>query len=282
MVSFSLRQRLLFRPSQDIRPVSFHLSQFALNTLPECGMAGRRGLCQVGWRHMDAIATMVAFFAGALTPQGAWGERAAWREAPAVELRGVDGAEVAGATVRALWNEGWIFFEFSCRDEGIVSPGTRDGLDHFKIGDVVEIFLAREGVEPYAEIHATPAGRKTVYFFNGCRELAPAPAAAQDVRVRSESTADGWRAVMSIPWALVGGSPRNAERGMRKAESGGQGTGDRGRKSEGGEGGAWQVLAGRYDYAAEGGVPVLSSFPGQRGVPDFHARSRYARLELRR
>ena len=29
MVSFSLRQRLLFRPSQDIRPVSFHLSQFA-------------------------------------------------------------------------------------------------------------------------------------------------------------------------------------------------------------------------------------------------------------
>ncbi len=204
---------------------------------------------------MDAIATMVAFFAGALTPQGAWGERAAWREAPAVELRGVDGAEVAGATVRALWNEGWIFFEFSCRDEGIVSPGTRDGLDHFKIGDVVEIFLAREGVEPYAEIHATPAGRKTVYFFSGCRELAPAPTAAQDVRVRSESTADGWRAVMSIPWALAVGNPGDD---------------------------AWQVLAGRYDYAAEGGVPVLSSFPGQRGVPDFHARSRYARLELRR
>lgn len=203
---------------------------------------------------MDAIATMVALFTGALTPQGAWGENA-WREAPAVELRGVDGAEVASATVRALWNDGWIFFEFTCRDGGIVSPGTRDGLDHFKIGDVVEIFLAREGVEPYAEVHATPAGRKTVYFFSGCREQVPAPAAAQDVVVRSELKPGGWRSVMCIPWVLAGGGP-----------------GD----------GAWQVLAGRYDYAEAGGQPVLSSFPGQRGVPDFHARSRYARLELRR
>jgi hypothetical protein len=42
----------------------------------------------------------------------------------------------------------------------------------------------------------------------------------------------------------------------------------------------WEFLAGRYDYDKPGGRPVLSSLPGQNGKPDFHARDRYARLEL--
>ncbi len=198
---------------------------------------------------------IVALFASALNPQDAWDDHASWREVPPVALRGVDGAEARLSSLRARWNDEWIIFEFTCRDVQIVSPGTRDGLDHFKLGDVVEIFLGRAGAKPYAEVHATPAGRKSQYFFSDYRTKAAAPEAAGSAQVRAAASADGWRAVVSIPWSMTGGSPRS---------------------------GAWEVLAGRYDYAAAGVQPVLSSFPAQRGTPDFHARARYAKLDLRR
>ena len=202
-----------------------------------------------------STAVIVALFAGALNPQDAWDDRASWLEAPAVALHGVDGADARPSSLRARWNDEWIIFEFTCRDAAIVSPGTRDGLDHFKLGDVVEIFLGLAGAKPYAEVHATPAGRKSQYFFSDYRTKAAAPEGAGSAQVLSATSADGWRAVVSIPWSMAGGSPRS---------------------------GAWELLAGRYDYAAAGAPPVLSSFPAQRGTPDFHARARYAKLELRR
>jgi len=173
----------------------------------------------------------------------------AWKSAPAAELRGVDGGPAADASVRARWSDGWLCFEFICRDERIVAPGRGDNLDHFKLGDVVEIFAARRGKPEYLEVHATPAGWKSVYAFRSYRKPAPAPSGAV---VRSGPIEGGWRAVVSIPWSALGGP---------------------------GEG-AWEILAGRYDYAETGGRPVLSSFPPQSGRPDFHDRARYAPLRL--
>mgnify|MGYP003584141510 CR=1 FL=1 len=202
-----------------------------------------------------SAAVIIAIFAGALNPQDAWADHAAWREVPAVALSGVDGADVRASSLRARWNDEWIFFEFTCRDAEIVSPGTRDGIDHFKLGDVVEIFLGRAGAKTYAEVHATPEGRKSLYFFSDYRTAAAAPAGAESAQVRAATSPGGWRAVMSIPWSMAGGSPRR---------------------------GAWEILAGRYDYAAPGAQPVLSSFPAQVGKPDFHVRARYAKLDLQR
>jgi hypothetical protein len=164
-------------------------------------------------------------------------------------LAGVGGAMVAPARVRARWNDEWLFFEFVCRDETLVSPGRKDGEDHFKLGDVVEVFVARAGQPGYVELHATPAGRKTTYAFRGYRQAAAAPAGCE---VRAGEIAGGWRAVLSIPRKAIGG------------------------------GGVWEFLAGRYDYDEAGGRPSLSSFPAQSGKPDFHDRARFARLELRR
>lgn len=165
-------------------------------------------------------------------------------------MSGIDGSRVEKAAVRSRWNNDWLFFEFVCRDASIVSPGRKDGEDHFKIGDVVEVFVGRAARPDYLEVHATPAGRKTVYAFRAYRETKKAPAGPV---VRCEETGGGWRAVISIPWSALGGMP---------------------------DAGSWEFLAGRYDYEAAGGRPALSSFPAQSGKPDFHDRSRFARLEL--
>ncbi len=195
---------------------------------------------------------LTALFAGGLDPQAAWNDRAVWDRVPSAELRGLDGSAVDPAEVRVRWNKQWVFFEFRCRDRSLVAPGDSDGMDHFKLGDVVEIFLARVGAENYAELHATPSGKKSVYFFQDYRRRGVKPTDADMIKVRSEKTGEGWRALMCIPWSVLGGSR-----------------------------GEWEFLAGRYDYAADSAKPSLSSFPLQTGKPDFHLRSRYARLELR-
>lgn len=192
---------------------------------------------------------LAALFASALDPARAWSDHEGWEAAPAAELTGVGGAIVAPAHVRARWNDEWLFFEFICRDDALVSPGRQDGEDHFQFGDVVEVFVARAGHPNYLELHATPAGRMTTYAFRDYRQAAAAPAGCV---VRSGKIDGGWRAVLSVP------------RETRDAD------------------GTWEFLAGRYDYDAAGGRPVLSSFPAQRGKPDFHDRARFARLELRR
>jgi hypothetical protein len=193
---------------------------------------------------------LAALFASALNPSRAWSDLAAWEAAPRVSLKGSGRSAAAPATVRALWNEEWVFFEFSCHDKSLVSPGRTDGEDHFKIGDVVEVFLGRAGKAAYLEVHATPAGRQSVYAFSGYRKSATPP---DGIGVRSAKTDDGWRAVISVPWSSTDGGPRDT----------------------------WEFLAGRYDYDEPGGRPVLSSFPPQSGKADFHDRDRFARLELR-
>jgi hypothetical protein len=201
-----------------------------------------------------ASIVLVAVMAAGLGPKQAWSDRAAWRAAPGLALTGVDGKPSAPTKVRARWNESWLFVEFVCKDADVVSPGKEDGLDHWKLGDVVEVFLGRTGASPYAEIHATPAGRKTIYFFHGYRQSAPMPPAAEDVVVQAEKVPGGWRAMLAIPWAVLGG---------------------------GAKAGDWQIFAGRYDYPSATAHPVLSSCPPQTGRPDFHRRETYARLELR-
>jgi hypothetical protein len=207
-------------------------------------------LCLAAVSSGAAPPALEAIQAPGLVMDTAWHDRASWSGAPAAILRGV-GAAAAPAEVRARWNESAVFFEFLCRDASVISLGERDGLDHFKLGDVVEIFLGCAGRPAYVELHATPVGRKTVYAFSGYRQASALPAVGE---VRAGRIEGGWRAVLLIPWQSLGDDPRD---------------------------GSWEFLAGRYDYDEPGGKPTLSSFPPQTGKPDFHARERYARLVLR-
>lgn len=197
-----------------------------------------------------ASPSLKALSAPGLDLDGAWIDRDGWSAAPKAILRGVNDSDTPVAEVRARWNPAAVFFEFLCRDESLVSPGDSDGLDHFKVGDVAEIFLGRRGKPFYLEVHATPAGRKTVYAFRAYRKASAVPGGSE---IRAGKIDGGWRAVLAIPWSALG---------------------------EGPEDGPWEFLAGRYDYDEEGGQARLSSFPAQTGKPDFHQRGGYARLEL--
>ena len=158
------------------------------------------------------------------------------------------------ARVSALWNDEWLFFMFACSDGAIVSPGSEDGLDHFRLGDTAEVFIARRGDKSYAEIHATPAGRKTIYFCSDYRQATEPPGMAGAIRVAASPSARGWRAFFAVPRKLFGAA----------------------RKDDG-----YDIFFGRYDYASEGGKPELSSYPVLHGSkPDFHRRENYATLLL--
>lgn len=178
-----------------------------------------------------------------------------WKRAPAVALGGWDGKPAQRTEVRVLWNDDWLFFAFACADRAIVSPGDRDGLDHFRLGDTVEVFAARRGAKDYLEVHATPAGRKTAYFFGDYRQPVPSPDGACRIRVAAEEVSHGWQALIAVPRDLFGSA----------------GTGDE-----------YEIFLGRYDYDAEQGAPALSSYPVQHGgKPDFHRREDYAILRLK-
>lgn len=174
--------------------------------------------------------------------------------APAVTLPGVNGVKANPTLSRALWSGAYLFVEFLATAPRILAPGRTDGIDHFKIGDVCEVFLAVGGQSGYLEVHVTPGGYKTVYFFSGPRVPAPLPGAAGDVQAFAQRVPGGWRAVIGIPWSIAGTVPHACGR---------------------------EVLFGRYDYGSSSGDPVLSSFPSQNGQPDFHCRDRYASLQLR-
>jgi len=195
---------------------------------------------------------LAALFASALNPARAWSDRSDWEVLPAVALSGVNRTSAEPAEVRARWNDEWLFFEFVCRDQVLVAPGRTDGEDHFKIGDVVEVFLAQRGRPAYVELHATPESRQATYAFRGYRRTTDAPGG---MVVRAGRIEGGWRAVLCLPWTALGDRPQDSD---------------------------WEFLAGRYDYDEPGGRPTLSSFPAQDGKPDFHDRTRYARLTLQR
>lgn len=179
----------------------------------------------------------------------------AWEKARPVELAGFNRASAQGAEVRALWNEDWLFFAFRLSDGSVVSPGDRDGLDHFRLGDTAEVFIAPRGARAYAEVHATPSGHKTMYFCSDYRQPTSAPTAAVRVRVEAARDPQGWRAFIAVPRDLFGDAKNISE---------------------------YDVFFARYDYEQPDARPVLSSFPAQRGdKPDFHRRSDYAILSLK-
>jgi len=197
--------------------------------------------------------TLDAAPAPGLGPAGMAGSKA-WAKARPAALAGFAGSPAQDAEARALWNKDWLFFAFSCSDRSVVSPGERDGLDQFRLGDTAEVFIAPRGLKSYAEIHATPAGRKTLYFCSDYRRPAPAPDGAARVRVEAVRDDDrGWRVFVAVPRELIAG----------------------------GDEAAYDVFLARYDYKAVDAPPVLSSFPAQRGdKPDFHRRADYAVLRL--
>ena len=71
-------------------------------------------------------------------------DKPVWKTAPAYRLRvpGVPNHEPEDAGwVRFAWNAAWFYMAVEFRDKDIVARGDADGLPHYQLGDLAELFL---------------------------------------------------------------------------------------------------------------------------------------------
>lgn len=197
---------------------------------------------------------LTARYAPDFNPKQALHDPAAWSKAKPVTLRGSNKIKTPPATMRILWNEKAAFFVFNGTDRKVVSPGKRDGLEQYQLGDTSEVFIGRRGQLGYLEAHATPTGKKTLYFYRDYLKATTPPKSADRVRVISTRTENGWRTIFTVPWEVLGG---------REAPDG------------------WDVFFGRYDYDVAEKDPRLSSFPVIKEKPNFHRREKYGVLHFK-
>ena len=96
-----------------------------------------------------------------------------WKTAPVYPLelpknKQREGQQVQeSGSVQVAWNETHLYFAFHLKDSDLVAEGTEDGLHHYNLGDVAEVFLKPKNQTWYWELYATPAGNKTSFFMVG-------------------------------------------------------------------------------------------------------------------
>jgi len=200
----------------------------------------------------------------------------AWRRAPAYPLI-LPAAESATAAVpvekgevRYAWDAHYFYVAARFEDSDLVAEGERDGLPHFQLGDVLEIFLKPVNDTYYWEMYATPLNRKTRYWFPGRGRLGlPSGFASREVGIRVAAHHDGtvndwrdhdreWTVEMAIPVAELEAY---------------------GAKFKPGE--SWRLLAARYNYSrwlARQGPELSAAVPLDQ--VNYHRLEQYAQLLL--
>jgi hypothetical protein len=166
--------------------------------------------------------------------------------------------------VRFAWDDESFYVGVRFIDSDIVARGERDQMHHYRLGDVVELFLKPEGAPGYWELYATPAGRKSSFFLPerrklterscGLRVAAWVNGTLNDSRDRDH----GWTAEMAVPVSDLSAPGRPF------------GPGDR-----------WRILVARYNHGRDLPKPELSMVP-QLSRTDFHLLEEYGFLELAR
>lgn len=67
--------------------------------------------------------------------------------------------------VRFAWDSNYLYVFAEFADKDILATGMEDQLPHYKLGDVLEIFIKPEAKEYYWELFVTPLGKKTSLFW---------------------------------------------------------------------------------------------------------------------
>ena len=154
---------------------------------------------------------------------------AAWRSAalitPLSHAANIDAqtaAPLLPTTIRALWDEDFLYIAFDCVDDEVYSTGTLKRDDNIYMEDVVEVFLDGIGDgRQYMEIQVAPDGATLdlMYLLTAPMELAPDGRIASVLRHRelwgfrewdapglqtaARRTVDGWSAELAIPAAPI-------------------------------------------------------------------------------
>lgn len=169
------------------------------------------------------------------------------------------------AVVRAAWREGDFLVYAELEDDDAFNPLDEFNGMLFMHGDVLEIFLRPENMEPYFEFHVTPQNQKfqlripSAEEFQRSRSIPGTPREwfiAEPVlfsRVLLEPVRKRWSVFAAIPLKSVAGDHAPV-RGTR-----------------------WKFSFSRYDYTRGNPKPVHSSTSPHRHL-NFHVQDDWGTL----
>jgi hypothetical protein len=167
--------------------------------------------------------------------------------------------------VKFLWNDDYLYMGVEFEDSDVVAEGEEDGLHHYLMGDLAELFLWPEEQTWYWEMYVTPAGKQTTFFFPGPGRQGLPSSFKSGFRLKVAARVDGtlnnwhdrdrkWVGEMAVP--------------VKELTARGE---------KWGPGSAWRVLVGRYNYSRYLPAVENSSMP-QLPSGSFHLRNDYGRL----
>lgn len=198
---------------------------------------------------------------------------AVWKKAPAYPLQLDLAAQKAGHTlhedgeVRLAWDAKHLYVAARFTDSDIVAEGKEDQLHHYSMGDLLEVFLKPEDETWYWELYATPAGKKTSFFFPGRGRLGLPSCFKYSCGLTVAAHCDGtlnrwedrdreWTAEMAMPIEDLTSRGETFAPGAR-----------------------WRVLASRYNYSRYLPNKELSMAPALPQT-NYHLTENYAILEI--
>lgn len=189
-----------------------------------------------------------------------WARAVPYRLSPARSRAARGDALREAGEVRLAWDATHLYLGARLADADVVARGERDQMHHYRLGDVVELFLAPEAAAGYWELYATPAGRKSSFFLPGRRQLTErgcglrVAAQVNGTLNDSRDRDGGWTVEMAVPLDALApeGHPF-------------------------GPGARWRILVARYNQGRDLPAPELSAAP-QLPRDDFHLLEGYAAL----
>lgn len=174
-----------------------------------------------------------------------------------------------GGVVKLTWNQRFLYVGAQWTDSDIVAEGNADQFVHYKLGDVLELFLKPDDKPWYWELYATPRSNKSWFFLpqrEGSLEAGSAETLSEFiVKAQCHGTVnDGtdkdlfWTVEMAVPVKAL--TTRGELFGPESQ---------------------WRILVGRYNYSRDLPVPWLecSMVPPLRSH-NFHLLEGYAQLKL--
>jgi len=194
-----------------------------------------------------------------------------WRTAPVYQLSLSEGGPPVneGGEVQLAWDERFFYIAVRFHDSDIVAEGEQDQLQHFQMGDVVELFLKPDNRTWYWELYATPSGKKSSFWSPGRGRLGlPSGRRYQcglHVAASHKGTLNDWRdkdhcwtAEMAMPVKDLTAPGDIFAPGSQ-----------------------WRILFGRYNYSRYLSRKELSMCP-RLSRTDFHLHEEYGVLQLAR
>lgn len=195
-----------------------------------------------------------------------------WKRAPAYAISLSADALAQGTIlmeagiIRVAWDDGYVYVAMEFTDSDVVTESGGDQLRQQNLGDVGEVFLRPVGRSCYWELHVTPNGRKSAFFFPSRGRMLPscftyasglkAAAHVEGTLNRWQDKDRGWTAELAMPIAEL--------------------------VKEGGVIGPdahWTILAGRYNYSFYLEELELSAYP-RLSRTYFHLTGEYASLRF--